>query len=256
MAQAQLDTVLRHLRHLAGSPPVPEGADAQLLQRFTARQDEAAFAALLGRHARLVWSVCWQVLGHEQDAEDAFQATFVALARDGASIRQGQAVASWLYHVAQHIARKAARQRAKRQAYERQAPAMPYRATGTELAWRELQAILDDELQRLPEKYRAPFYDLVGKLIGVPRFGLASLLEPIQSYCLLRKLPALTVLVVNAEGRPGTGFIAAADVPGEQQRVFRHGWLEEPTPTPEALRSAVQELPSCGIPEAASGTPS
>jgi hypothetical protein len=94
-------------------------------------------------------------------------------------------------------------------------------------------------------------YELVGKLIGVPHFGLSRLLEPIQSYCLLRKLPALTVLVVNNGGHPGTGFIAAENVCGEQQRVFRHDWLEEPTPTPEDLLNAVQQLPSCGIPEAA-----
>ena len=97
-------------------------------------------------------------------------------------------------------------------------------------------------------------YELVGKLIGVPHFGLARLLEPIQSYCLVHNLPALTVLVVNgATGRPGDGFIAAegGDVCSEQQRVFKHDWLETPTPTPEALQEAVIERPSCGIPEAA-----
>lgn len=94
-------------------------------------------------------------------------------------------------------------------------------------------------------------YKIVGGLIGVPHYALAQLLEPIQSYCLLHKLPALTVLVVNNEGRPGTGFIAAENVPAEQQRVFRHDWQEEATPQPEALLAAVRQLPSCGIPEAA-----
>ena len=98
-------------------------------------------------------------------------------------------------------------------------------------------------------------YQIVGKLIGVPHFALAQLLEPIQSYCLLNKLPALSVLVVNNAGRPGTGFIAAENVSGEQQRVFRHDWLEEPTPTPDDLATAVQKLPSCGIPEAADAQP-
>lgn len=82
------------------------------------------------------------------------------------------------------------------------------------------------------------------------RDALAQLLEPVQSYCLLQKLPALTVLVVNNDGRPGTGFIAAENVPAEQQRVFRHNWQEEGTPLPEALLAAVRQLPSCGIPEA------
>ena len=94
-------------------------------------------------------------------------------------------------------------------------------------------------------------YDLVGKLIGVPRFGLAQLLEPIQSHCLIRGLPAQTVLVANDTGAPGTGFIAAKNVPGKQARVFRHNWLEEHTPTPEEFLAAVRERPSCGIPEAA-----
>ena len=94
-------------------------------------------------------------------------------------------------------------------------------------------------------------YDIVGDLIGVPRFALAQLLEPIQSYCLLKKLPALTVLVVNKSGEPGIGFIAAADVPQEQHRVFSKDWLAEHTPSPEELEKAVTELPSCGISEAA-----
>jgi len=94
-------------------------------------------------------------------------------------------------------------------------------------------------------------YQIVGGLIGVPHFALAQLLEPIQSYCLLHKLPALTVLVVNSEGIPGTGFIAAEHIPAEQQRVFKHDWIEETTPTPDILQAAVRELPSCGRPEAA-----
>jgi RNA polymerase sigma factor (sigma-70 family) len=145
------------LRHLAGSERAQQASDAELLRRFLTGQEEDAFAALLRRHSRLVWSVCWQVLGQEQDAEDAFQATFLALIQNAASIRQGQAIASWLYHVAGRVARKAAAQRVKRHAHERQAQVMPHPAQGTELAWRELQGILDEELQRLPEKYRAPF---------------------------------------------------------------------------------------------------
>ncbi|ENP8449977.1 hypothetical protein [Vibrio parahaemolyticus] len=93
-------------------------------------------------------------------------------------------------------------------------------------------------------------YSIVGDLIGVPRFALAQLLEPIQSYCLLNKLPALTVLVVNKSGEPGLGFIAAKDLPLEQHKVFEHPWLEIHTPSPEDLEQAVLRLPSCGIPEA------
>jgi len=78
-------------------------------------------------------------------------------------------------------------------------------------------------------------------------------LEPIQSYCLLEDLPALTVLVVGrATGKPGTGFIAVEreDIPSETQRCFNFDWDKEKTPTPEKLMSAVEKLPSCGKPEA------
>lgn len=96
-------------------------------------------------------------------------------------------------------------------------------------------------------------YGIVGGLIGVPRQGTGQLLEPIQSYCILRDLPPLTALVVSTKsGLPGRGFIAAEDVPREQLRVFSHDWLEEHTPTPEELEAAVQELPSNGIPDARS----
>jgi len=96
-------------------------------------------------------------------------------------------------------------------------------------------------------------YELVGNLIGVPHFGLAQLLEPIQSYCLVHRLPALTSLVVNNGGLPGLGFIAAENVPSEQRRVFRHNWLEHGAPTAEDLLNAVQQRPSCGIRKAATG---
>jgi RNA polymerase sigma factor (sigma-70 family) len=157
MLQAPLGTVLRHIRHFVDPAGVRELSDAQLLERFVHWREESAFAALLGRHGRLVWSVCRQVLHHEQDAEDAFQATFLVLARHAGSIRRGQAVSSWLYHVAYRIALRAGTDRTRRRTHERQAGAMTHGEAGSNLAWRELQDVLDAELQRLPEKYRAPF---------------------------------------------------------------------------------------------------
>jgi RNA polymerase sigma factor (sigma-70 family) len=157
MPQAPFGTVLRHIRQLVGPEQAGELSDAQLLERFAARREEAAFAVLLQRHGRLVWSVCWQILHHDHDAEDAFQATFLVLARHAASIRNGQAVSGWLHHVAQRIALKASMDRARRQAHERQAEVMTPSEPGSDFAWRELQGVLDAQLQRLPEKYRAPF---------------------------------------------------------------------------------------------------
>jgi RNA polymerase sigma factor (sigma-70 family) len=157
MPQAPLDTVLRHIRHLVGPDGGQELSDSQLLKRFVSRREESAFAALLQRHGQLVWSVCRQVLHHEHDAEDAFQTTFFALARHAGSIRRRQAAGSWLYQVAQRIALKVGTDRSKRQARERQAVVMTRSEPGSHVAWRELQEVLNAELQRLPEKYRAPF---------------------------------------------------------------------------------------------------
>src|SRR5438105_5907470 len=157
MAQAQLGAVVRHLRRLANAAQTHDCSDAQLLQRFASAREEEAFATLVERHGRLVWSTCWQILRHEQDAEDAFQATFLVLARQAGSIRNAQTLPSWLYRVAYRTAMKARVDKSRRHAHERQATPMPHDKHGSELAWRELQAVLLEELQRLPEKYRAPF---------------------------------------------------------------------------------------------------
>jgi hypothetical protein len=94
-------------------------------------------------------------------------------------------------------------------------------------------------------------YPLVSKLIGVPHAGLGQLLEPIQSYCLIHNLPPLTILVVSSEsGLPGLGFIAAKDIPKNQQDVFNFDWLAHGAPSPEILANAVERRPSNAIPNA------
>lgn len=94
-------------------------------------------------------------------------------------------------------------------------------------------------------------YDIVGKLVGVPRQGLGRLLEPIQSYCLLEKLPPLTILVVSGEtGLPSTGFIATQDIPKNQLNVFTYDWLGRGAPSPEEFADAVVRNPSNGDPKA------
>jgi HlyD family secretion protein len=92
--------VVRYLRRVAGPPPSHEASDGQLLQRFVATQEEAAFTTLLQRHGGLVLGVCRRMLDDPNDADDAFQATFLVLVRKAASISKSESVASWLYGVA------------------------------------------------------------------------------------------------------------------------------------------------------------
>jgi hypothetical protein len=95
-------------------------------------------------------------------------------------------------------------------------------------------------------------YDILGELIGVPRRGLGQLLEPIQSYCLLHKLPPLSALVVSSQtGMPSAGFIAAQDVPAAQMQIFSFNWSRHPCPMAEKFAKAVAQLPSNGLPQAA-----
>jgi RNA polymerase sigma factor (sigma-70 family) len=157
MAARQLNADVRRLCTLVASEAVRNLTDGELLRRFSAHHDEAAFAVLMRRHGPMVFNVCRQVLGHEQDAEDAFQATFLVLAQKAASIRKRGAVASWLHGVAYRSAMQVRRAVARRRTRERPAKELPQRPPPCEVAWRELQAVLDAELQRLPEKYRSPF---------------------------------------------------------------------------------------------------
>jgi RNA polymerase sigma factor (sigma-70 family) len=157
MIHTQLESVVRHVRRLAGQPRHHDVSDAQLLQRFAAHREEGAFAVLVERHGPLVFNVCRKVLRHEQDAEDAFQATFLVLARNAAAIRKSEAVGGWLYRVAYRIAMKAGGDMAKRRAREREAGNRRPQEAPSEAGWRELQEALQEELSRLPEKVRAPF---------------------------------------------------------------------------------------------------
>jgi RNA polymerase sigma factor (sigma-70 family) len=157
MSSDQAGTLLQHIRRLAGAPDAAEPSDGQLLRRFTQDRDEPAFAALVQRHGRLVLGVCRRLLRHEQDAEDAFQATFLILARKAGSVRQEQSLAGWLYRVAARVAGKAQAMSARRRARERQAGRPAAAPDPPEPALHELQAILTAEVDRLPAKYRTAF---------------------------------------------------------------------------------------------------
>jgi RNA polymerase sigma factor (sigma-70 family) len=156
MATAQLDTLMRHIKGLAAGHTGRHRTDRQLLDDFAARRDESAFAALLSRHGAMVLRVCRRVLRHEQDAEDAFQATFLVLARHTASIRERETLASWLYGVAYRTAMEAKRKAARRRRHEARLRdrTPPAAASPT---WDDVQAVLDEEVRRLPESFRSAF---------------------------------------------------------------------------------------------------
>jgi RNA polymerase sigma-70 factor (ECF subfamily) len=153
MPGASMNRVVQFLRRAV--TPTGSEEDGELLRRFITAGEEAAFAGLVRRHGAMVFGVCRRLLNDIHDAEDAFQATFLVLARRAASIRKPDAVASWLYGVAYRVARRARMARRTcplTDAVEPISSADPV----AEASWRELRPVIDEELNRLPEKYRAP----------------------------------------------------------------------------------------------------
>jgi RNA polymerase sigma factor (sigma-70 family) len=152
-----LNRLLHRLRRVAAPPE--DGSDADLLARFVRRRDEDAFSALVGRHGPMVLNACRRLLGDAHDAEDAFQATFLVLARKAASVGRPEALAGWLYGVAGRVAGEARRRRARR---PRPVPGVAGEPTDPRpspldrLTARELLEVLEDEVRGLPEAYRLP----------------------------------------------------------------------------------------------------
>jgi RNA polymerase sigma factor (sigma-70 family) len=156
MSVTQQSLILQHLRRLAGTHPDAGPSDVELLASFAARGDEAAFAVLVRRHGPTVLNVCRSVLHHEQDAEDAFQATFVILARKADSIKQRASVAGWLHEVAHRVALKTRAAASRRSARERKVTPMAAADPALDMTLRDLWRVLHEELRRLPDKYRLP----------------------------------------------------------------------------------------------------
>jgi RNA polymerase sigma factor (sigma-70 family) len=156
MANRSLHPLLLYLRRLGGSV-AGEGAleDAQLLHRFLASRDESAFTTIVQRYGAMVWGLCVRRLGETAEAEDAFQATFLVLVRKAASLHGSQSLGPWLYGVAYRTALKLRGKRARRIAREAALPEQLAEQRPEEI-WSDLRPILDEEVNRLPEKYRLP----------------------------------------------------------------------------------------------------
>jgi RNA polymerase sigma factor (sigma-70 family) len=169
MTTGRTTNVFQHLRRTALLQGGAGLTDGQLLGRFVEQRDEAAFAALVRRHGPMVWGVCRRVLGHHQDAEDAFQAAFLVLVRKAASVVPRDMVGSWLYGVAHTTAIRAKALAAKRRARERPVTHLPDLPAAPAKRDRcgDLLPLLDQQLTLLPDKYRVAVVlcDLEGKSI-------------------------------------------------------------------------------------------
>ncbi len=157
MSSSALAAGIRHLRRRIAGQQLNQDNDEQLLYAFITRRDDSAFADLMRRHGPMVLHLCHRVLGHEQDAEDAFQATFLILAQNAAALRNKTSLASWLHGIAYRTAMKAKQAAARRRKYERQTLSQSSTDPADELSWREMRVLLDEEINRLPEKYRSVF---------------------------------------------------------------------------------------------------
>jgi RNA polymerase sigma factor (sigma-70 family) len=168
MASTTLQTVIHHLQSVAGPWEAGRLTDAELLERIVPDHDRAALEVLVWRHGPLVLKVCRRILRREQDVDDAFQATFLTFLRKVGSIHKREAVGSWLYKVAYRTALEAKALAARRAARETsEVETLAARST-EDLARRGLGQALDEEVSRLPDKYRVPLvlYHLEGKTSG------------------------------------------------------------------------------------------
>ncbi|HZV07970.1 MAG TPA: sigma-70 family RNA polymerase sigma factor [Gemmataceae bacterium] len=205
MVHSQMESVIAYIRGLAAPPGTAEQGDSALLGAFAASNDQGAFTTLVKRHGPLVLSVCRRVLQQEQQAEDAFQATFLLLAKKAASLKQGASLAGWLHEVAYRVANNARRAAVRRQRQEKRGRTMQTSRPEIEVVWREVHMILDEEVQRLPAIYRDSFVLTclenrsgaeAARLLGVNEGTLGSRLS--KARALLRKSLARRGLAPHA----------------------------------------------------------
>jgi RNA polymerase sigma factor (sigma-70 family) len=156
---ARLDSVLHYVRKVLGTH-AELGSDADLLHRFVKDHDETAFELVMWRHAAMVLRVCQSILRDCHAAEDAFQATFLALARKAASISRRESLAAWLYQVAYHVSVRARHSAVRRRALEARRDEVALlarpRNPRDEAAERDLVPLVHEELNQLSAKYRTP----------------------------------------------------------------------------------------------------
>jgi RNA polymerase sigma factor (sigma-70 family) len=209
----QLSGLVVELQRVAQARQARETTDGQLLEAFIARREEAAFEALVQRHGPMVLSVCRRVLRDAFAAEDAFQATFLVLARKASAIGDRDLVGHWLYRVAYHAALRAKASSQRHYLTERRAGSMAQIKASAKETGEDLQPLLDEELNRLPEKYRVPFVlcemegrtrKEVSRHLGCPEGTLSSRLARARQLLASR---------LSKRGLAISGGLLAASVP-------------------------------------------
>jgi RNA polymerase sigma factor (sigma-70 family) len=197
-------TILRELRRLAARQ-AGILSDRELMERFVSERDEAAFETILRRHGPMVLHVCGRILRDEHAAEDAFQATFLVLARKAGTLQRQESVGNWLYGVATRLALRTRADAARERDRQQGVTAKSCRDPLDELTVREAQQILDEELSRLPDRYRAALVlccleglarDEAAQQLGCPAATVKSRLE--RARALLRQRLADRGLILPA----------------------------------------------------------
>jgi RNA polymerase sigma factor (sigma-70 family) len=227
MADAPLRILLQHLNRHRPASGAGAADDAELLGRFVRDRDEAAFELLVWRHGTMVYNVCRRVLRDAHAAEDAFQATFLVLVRKAATVGRGESLAGWLYRVAYRVALRA-RSRAVPVPADAPEPAVE---APDDVLWRDLRPVIDEEVGRLPEKYRLPVVlcylsglttDEAARRLGVPRGTVLSRLawarQRLRARLSLRGV-TLSAALLSAALASGTKAPASAVLVGATIRA-------------------------------------
>jgi RNA polymerase sigma factor (sigma-70 family) len=245
MAGDRIHSLIRYLRRASAVGDNPAVSDVRLVERFLSQGDESAFELLVWRHGAMVLGVCRRVLGDAHEAEDAFQAAFLVLARKAASAARHRSVGGWLYTVAYRVALRARARRAARMARERSLDGPP--AAGGldpvgEAGWREVRRVIDEEVSRLPEKYRLPFvlFHLEGRSSAEVASELGCPVGTVESW-LARARARLRSRLVRRGVTPTPGLLTGL--------APRREWLSQAAAT--LARSAGRGTPGSVSPEAA-----
>jgi RNA polymerase sigma factor (sigma-70 family) len=248
MAGRQASPLLRFIRSIGSAAWEQEATDSQLLARFLRQRDEAAFLALFRRHGPMVWSVCRRALGDTNAAEDAFQATFLVFLRKADSLGRPELLAGYLHGIACRTAAGAKSLRARQRAREAQQSVEVAVEDDGEAEWRELRPVLDEELQRLPEKYRAP---LVLCYLEGQTYGEAARTLGWKEGTVSGRLARARELMRHRLGRRGLALSAgslvsllpcaapAATIPGSLEQATFRAFLGEVSPQAAALSKGV-----------------